>query len=138
ASHGHTVFHQPRAGFSTQLGCGATIAAQTGITTVCDFRSLDIALKGQGAPLVPIGDQLLFSEYAACLNIGGIANISFEADGKRLAYDVCEANMLLNNLAERAGKAYDKGGQMARAGKVNNELLGKLNDQDFYKQRGAK
>lgn len=138
ASHGHTVFHQPKAGFSTQLGCGATIAAQTGITTVCDFRNLDVALKGQGAPLVPIGDKFLFSEYAACLNIGGIANISFDLEEKRIAYDVCEANMLLNNLAERNGKAYDNGGQMARAGKVNAELLEKLNNQNFYMQRGAK
>ncbi|WP_396127447.1 anhydro-N-acetylmuramic acid kinase [Aurantibacillus circumpalustris] len=138
ASHGHTIFHQPNSGFSTQIGCGATIAAETQITTVCDFRSLDVALGGQGAPLVPIGDKLLFGEYAACLNIGGIANISFDEKGKRIAYDVCEANMLLNLLAERSGKAFDKGGEMARAGKINTELLQKLNSLSYYSEKGAK
>lgn len=139
ASHGHTVFHQPKLGFSTQIGCGATIAAQTGITTVCDFRSLDVALNGQGAPLVPIGDKLLFGKQTACLNIGGIANISFDdIEGKRVAYDVCEANMLLNLLAQKAGKEYDKGGEMAKKGKVDEVLLHQLNRIDYYLQSGAK
>lgn len=138
ASHGHTVFHQPKLGFSTQIGCGATIAANTGITTVCDFRSLDVANGGQGAPLVPIGDKLLFSNYEACLNIGGIANISFDKSGKRIAYDICEANMLLNFLAEKNGKAFDENGDMARAGKINSELLNELNALSFYVESGAK
>lgn len=139
ASHGHTVFHQPAAGFSTQIGCGATIAAHTGISTVCDFRSLDVALNGQGAPLVPIGDKFLFGNYEACLNIGGIANISFaDKTGKRIAYDVCEANMLLNLLAERAGESFDKGGELARSGKTDEQLLTALNNLDYYKQKGAK
>ena len=124
ASHGHTVFHQPSAGFSTQIGCGATIAANVGYTTVCDFRSLDIANGGQGAPLVPIGDKLLFAKYDACLNIGGIANISFDdKSGNRIAYDVCFANMALNYLAEKLGKPYDDGGNFAAAGKLNTDLL---------------
>ena len=138
ASQGHTVFHQPKKGFTTQLGSGAIIAAHTQITTVCDFRSLDVALGGQGAPLVPIGDALLFGNYEACLNIGGIANISFVKDGKRMAYDVCEANMLLNLLAERAGKSFDKGGVMARSGIVDEKLLAKMNGQEYYAQKGAK
>jgi anhydro-N-acetylmuramic acid kinase len=139
SSHGHTIFHQPQSGFSTQLGCGATIASQTEITTVCDFRSLDVACGGQGAPLVPIGDKLLFSEFDACLNIGGIANISFDnAEGKRTAYDVCEANMLLNYLAERVGKNYDSGGEMARVGKINYNILAKLDSLNYYSQKGAK
>ncbi len=139
ASHGHTVFHQPQFGFSTQIGCGATIAAHTGTTTVCDLRSLDVANGGQGAPLVPIGDKLLFGKYEACLNIGGIANISFDDKrGKRIAYDICEANMLLNYLAEKTGQDYDKGGDIARSGKVNSELLDKLNSQSYYSQTGAK
>lgn len=138
ASHGHTIFHQPSLGFSSQLGCGATIAANTGITTVCDFRSLDVAIGGQGAPLVPIGDKLLFGKYQACLNIGGIANISYNKDGKRVAYDICVANMLLNYLAEWMGEAYDKGGEIARSGKINEPLLNQFNGLAYYKQTGAK
>ena len=139
ASHGHTVFHQPQQGFSAQLGCGATLAASTGITTVCDFRSLDVANGGQGAPLVPVGDKLLFGNYAACLNIGGIANISFDnTHGNRIAYDVCEANMLLNYLAEKLGQAYDRDGCLAKAAQVNTELLNQLNALSYYSQTGAK
>lgn len=139
ASHGHTVFHRPELGFSTQIGCGATIAAITGITTICDFRSLDIALSGQGAPLVPIGDQLLFSNYQACLNIGGIANISYKnAVNNRIAYDICEANMLLNYLAEKMGNEYDENGNLAKAGKIDEILLLQLNSLNFYQQSGAK
>ncbi|MDX2172413.1 MAG: anhydro-N-acetylmuramic acid kinase [Bacteroidota bacterium] len=139
ASHGHTVFHRPSLGFTTQMGCGATIAAKTGITTVCDFRSVDVALGGQGAPLVPMGDELLFGAYDACLNLGGIANISYKnKEGKRIAYDICEANMLLNYLSEKIGHVYDEGGRMARAGKVEDALLEQLNKISFYKQSGAK
>ncbi|MDI1356372.1 MAG: anhydro-N-acetylmuramic acid kinase [bacterium] len=139
ASHGHTVFHQPKLGFSTQLGCGATIAAISSIDTVCDFRSLDVALGGQGAPLVPIGDQLLFGDYEACLNIGGIANISFNNDeGNRVAYDVCEANMLLNYLSEKIGHPYDAEGEMARSGNVDQQLLKKINALPYYREEGAK
>jgi anhydro-N-acetylmuramic acid kinase len=144
ASHGHTVFHQPQKGFTTQIGCGATIAATTGLSTVCDFRSLDVALKGQGAPLVPIGDKLLFGEYRSCLNIGGIANISFDHEGrslhdtKRKAFDICVANMALNHFAVLAGSDYDKNGDWARAGNFDKDLFAKLNALDFYKVRTAK
>lgn len=139
ASHGHTIFHQPELGFSTQIGCGATIAAKTQITTVCDFRSLDVANGGQGAPLVPIGDKLLFGNYHACLNIGGIANISFnDSSGNRLAYDVCEANMLLNYLAEKKGQLYDSGGVLAKSGRADEKLLKQLNNLPYYSQLGAK
>lgn len=123
ASHGHTVFHRPQLGFSTQIGCGATIAAHTGIATICDFRSLDVALKGQGAPLVPIGDRDLFPEFESCLNIGGIANISFTKNGSTSAFDCCVANMALNYLAEKAGKPYDDGGKMASSGQPDKALL---------------
>lgn len=138
ATHGHTIFHQPRRGFSTQLGCGATLAATSGITTVCDFRSLDVALGGQGAPLVPIGDALLFNAYDACLNLGGIANISYTHQKKRLAYDVCGANMLLNHLSALSGKDYDKGGKMAASGKLIPDLLKALNQLPFFTQKGAR
>lgn len=139
ASHGHTIFHQPKLGFTTQIGSGAVIAAETGLTTVCDFRILDVALGGQGAPLVPFGDKHLFGSYAACLNIGGIANISLEDEsGKRIAYDICEANMLLNYLAETNDLAFDAGGQLARSGKADKDLLAKLNALPYYSHAGAK
>lgn len=126
ASHGHTVFHRPQLGFSTQIGCGATLAAHTGIDTICDFRSLDVALKGQGAPLVPIGDRDLFPGSGACLNIGGIANMSFTKNGLTSAFDVCIANMAFNYLAEKLGKAYDAGGTLASKGHLNRGLLDSL------------
>lgn len=126
SSHGHTIFHQPQLGFTTQIGCGATIAAKTGITTVCDFRSLDVALNGQGAPLVPIGDRDLFHQAESCLNIGGIANISFTKNNKTSAFDICIANMALNHLTETIGKAFDDGGEMAQEGICDNTLLQSL------------
>jgi anhydro-N-acetylmuramic acid kinase len=138
ASHGHTVFHQPQNGFTCQLGDGATIAAQTGITTICDFRSTDVALGGQGAPLVPIGDALLFSDYDACLNIGGIANISFKQKKERIAFDVCPANLVFNFYANKAGMPYDRGGKLAKSGKVNQALLKELSTLAFYKKMQSK
>lgn len=134
ASHGHTVFHEPQHKFNFQLGDGAFIASITGITTISDFRTLDIAMGGQGAPLVPIGDELLFSEYDYCLNIGGIANISFKQQEKRIAYDICPANMVLNNIAQQAGFEYDNKGIMASKGQIHNELLKQLNQLDYYRQ----
>lgn len=134
ASHGHTVFHRPQLGFTTQMGCGATIAAKTGVDTICDFRSLDVALNGQGAPLVPIGDRDLFPESESCLNIGGIANISFTKNGKTSAFDICIANMALNYLTESIGKAYDDGGVLAASGKSNGELLQHLLDLNTQQQ----
>lgn len=132
ASHGHTVFHNPQQGFTYQLGNGAALAATTKIKTVCDFRSTDVALGGQGAPLVPIGDELLFNTYDACLNIGGIANISFKQKGKRLAFDICPANILFNYLAKQTGLEYDKGGRLAAGGSFNNSLLEKFNALAYY------
>lgn len=126
ASHGHTIFHQPQQGFTTQIGCGATIAAKTSITTVCDFRSLDVALNGQGAPLVPIGDRDLFHQFESCLNIGGIANIFFTKNNKTSAFDICIANMALNYLTETIGKSFDDGGKMAQAGNCDDVLLQSL------------
>lgn len=138
ASHGHTVFHQPQKGYSTQIGCGATIAAYSNTTTVCDFRSLDVALQGQGAPLVPIGDKLLFGQYKSCLNIGGIANISFDKNNSRIAFDICFANMALNYFAQLAGSDYDKNGNWAKLGNFNENLFNELNNLEFFKLKGAK
>ena len=132
-SHGHTVFHQPRQGLTHQIGDGNSIYALTEIPIVFDFRSLDVARGGDGAPLVPIGDRLLFPSYDACLNLGGIANISFDdASGARRAYDVVAFNMVLNTLARRLGYAYDEGGQHARAGSVDQALLAHWNELAYY------
>lgn len=138
ASHGQTIFHQPHNGFTCQIGDGAAIAALTNITTACDFRSTDVALRGQGAPLVPIGDELLFADYNACLNIGGIANVSFTHKKQRLAFDICPANLVFNFYANKAGLPYDKGGKLASKGNVNQELLNKLNTLPFYKNLKVK
>lgn len=126
ASHGHTIFHQPKLGFTTQIGCGATISAKTTISTICDFRSMDVALGGQGAPLVPIGDRDLFAQSDSCLNIGGIANISFTKDNITFAFDICIANMALNYLCELIKKPYDDGGLMASSGTINENILSQL------------
>ena len=138
ASHGHTIFHQPEKGFTFQAGNGFEIAVVTGITTIADFRSGDVALCGQGAPLVPVGDRLLFSENEFCLNLGGFANISFEKNGKRIAFDICPVNIVLNHFAEKHGFAFDKNGELGRKGKVNDVLLKKLNQLDFYKNAPPK
>ena len=138
ASHGHTVFHNPQLGFTTQIGNGAIMAAQTGITVVSDFRSLDVALGGQGAPLVPLGDQLLFHEYDACLNLGGIANISFQKEGRRIAYDLSLCNIPLNYFAQKMGHSFDSDGKLAQQGNLIPELYKLLENLDFYTQQPPK
>jgi len=132
ASHGHTVFHSPKDSYTLQIGSGAHIAATTGITTVNDFRSMDVALGGQGAPLVPIGDALLFGQYAACLNLGGFSNISFEKDGNRVAFDICPVNISMNPIAEKLGAEYDRDGAFAAEGQILSQLLQDLNALAVY------
>jgi anhydro-N-acetylmuramic acid kinase len=135
ASHGHTIFHQPQLMLTTQIGDGDAIAAETGLPVVFNFRNLDVALGGQGAPLVPIGDRLLFGQYDACLNLGGFSNISYEEpSGSRVAFDVCPCNMALNHLSRMEGLAFDKNGQLARSGTVDKALLAKMNALDYYRR----
>lgn len=138
ASHGHTVFHQPDIGLTTQIGNGAVLAARTKILTVCDFRTTDVALGGQGAPLVPIGDELLFGKYDACLNLGGFSNISYRINNKRIAYDISPCNMALNKLANLAGLPYDKDGELSSKGAIIPTLLEKLNLLAYYHQQPPK
>lgn len=131
-SHGHTVFHNPAKKFTLQIGDGHAIAETCGITTVSDFRSFDVSVGGQGAPLVPIGDELLFSEYDACLNLGGFSNISFNKTGERRAFDICPVNIVLNPLAQLLGKPFDDNGLIAKLGSVNQHLLRRLNSLSVY------
>jgi anhydro-N-acetylmuramic acid kinase len=137
-SHGQTIFHQPNLGFTTQIGCGAQIAAQTNCKVICDLRTSDVANAGQGAPIVPVAERYLFSAYKVFLNIGGIANIAFHEDDKVKAYDVCAANTLLNEFAKQRGLPYDKDGNLARSGNVIQPLLDELNDIAFCKQLAPK
>lgn len=138
-SHGHTVFHQPHNGrFTLQTGHGAHIAALTGIDTVCDFRSMDIALGGQGAPLVPVGDRDLFGKYPACLNLGGIANLSVNRGGQMEAFDICPANMALNEMASETGLSYDRDGELASKGTTDPELFSILEKLEFYSIKGPR
>ena len=138
ASHGHTTFHLPQKKMTAQLGDGAAIAAETGIPVISDLRALDVALGGQGAPIVPIGDKLLFGEFSYCLNIGGIANISARSADKYVSFDICPANRVLNLLAAKAGKVYDDGGAIAASGNVNPALLATLNNFPFYGEQYPK
>ena len=134
ASHGHTIFHRPEEHFTLQIGDGQELAKACGFTVINDFRSEDVGKGGQGAPLVPIGDKLLFGDYGICLNIGGIANVSYDEDGQRIAYDICIANQALNYLANLKGLDYDRDGELARSGEVNMDLLKRLNKHPFYGQ----
>jgi anhydro-N-acetylmuramic acid kinase len=133
-SHGHTVLHRPAEGVTLQIGNLPQIAALTGLNVVCDFRVQDVALGGQGAPLVPIGDRILFNEYDYCLNLGGFANISFENDSQRLAFDICPVNTVLNFYANRLGYPYDNEGQISRDGQLQPEMFYELESLDFYVQ----
>lgn len=134
ASHGHTVFHTPGNKMTAQLGDGAAIAAVTGINVVSDLRAVDIALGGQGAPIVPMGEKLLFADYPLLLNIGGIANISCRNEAQYIAFDICAANRVLNMLAALEGRSYDRNGESASQGKILDAVLEKLNSLEYYKR----
>ena len=138
ASHGHTTFHIPGKLMTAQLGEGAAIAAETNLPVVTDLRNLDVALGGQGAPIVPIGEKLLFDDYSYFLNIGGIANISIKVDDTFIAFDVCAANRVLNMLAEEKGFSYDEDGKIAADGNVHEALLQQLNNLEYYKEKHPK
>lgn len=131
-SHGHTALHQPENKLTYQIGNMAHLATLLNQKVVCDFRVQDVDFGGQGAPLVPIGDKLLFSEYHFCLNLGGFANISTEIEYERIAYDICPVNIVLNHYVKQLGFDYDDAGKIASTGAIHHELLQKLNAIDFY------
>ncbi len=132
ASHGHTTFHIPAKRMTAQLGDGAAIAAITGLPVISDLRAMDVALGGEGAPIVPIGEKLLLHEYDFLLNLGGIANISAKTGGEYIAFDVCAANKILDMLVAKEGKAYDEDGAMAASGEVHESLLKSLDGFEYY------
>jgi len=136
-SHGHTVFHYPGL-FTFQLGDGAAIAAKTSLPVVSDLRAMDIALGGQGAPIVPLGERVLFEGYDFFLNIGGISNLSFNAPTQLDAFDVCPANKVLNLLSIEIGKEFDAEGMMASSGRIHEQLFNQLNELPYYKQEYPK
>ncbi len=139
ASHGQTIFHQPNLGFTTQIGCGSTLAYHTGIKVINDFRTKDILAGGQGAPLVPLGDELLFSDCAeAFLNIGGFTNISYKNKDQNIAFDICPGNIPINLYANKYDMEFDEGGEISRSGELNQNLLDLLNKLEFYSIYGAK
>ncbi len=138
SSHGQTIFHQPDKNFTLQIGNGSAIAARCHQKVVCDFRTQDVVLGGQGAPLVPIGDELLFGHHDACLNLGGFSNISMNRNGKRIAFDICPINIVLNHYAQQLGFEYDKDGELASKGNRCEALIDELNNLSFYKTKYPK
>ena len=134
ASHGHTIFHQPENKYTLQIGDGKIIAKTTGITTINDFRSLDVSLGGQGAPLVPIGDLHLFPNYKYCINLGGFANISRKKESEITAFDICPVNIVLNQVCKELNIDYDNNGDIAKKGKLVPKLIQQLNQLSFYEK----
>lgn len=138
ASHGHTIHHRPYEGFTLQIGKGAAIVAESGLPCICDFRSSDVCQLGQGAPLVPIGDRYLFSDYDICLNLGGFANLSYEHLDSRIAFDIGPCNFILNSTSQEMGYRFDVDGNLGKKGTVDASLLYKLNSLDYYKKSAPK
>ncbi len=131
-SHGHTIFHKPSAGYTFQIGNIQNLANYVGKTIICDFRIGDVMLGGQGAPLVPIGDLLLFKNHDTCLNLGGFANISIKKNNKIIAYDICAVNTVFNFLSKKIKLEFDNEGSNARKGKFIKDLYDKLENLKYY------
>ena len=139
SSHGQTIFHQPQKGYTLQIGNGPELAVNTDVPTVVDFRSMDVALGGNGAPLIPVADFLLFHRYAdSFLNLGGFGNVSYQEEDKTFSFDICPVNIVLNSLANELGKNYDDKGEIGKSGQINTQLLNALNDLDYYRKTPPK
>jgi anhydro-N-acetylmuramic acid kinase len=137
-SHGHTIFHEPQKKVTLQIGNGNIISQECKKPVVFDFRSMDVDLGGQGAPLVPVGDHLLFSNYKYCLNLGGFSNFSFQENGKRIAFDISPLNVILNKYSNFLGSSYDEEGKIARRGNFNKDLFDELNKLQYYHKKAPK
>lgn len=137
-SHGHTALHKPNLGITFQIGNRTELSKILNKTVVCDFRTQDVKYGGQGAPLVPIGDKLLFSKFDYCLNLGGFANISTDKKDIRIAYDICPVNIVLNYYTRSIGFDYDDKGNLAAKGNINIDLLNSLNSLDYFKLKPPK
>ena len=138
SSHGHTIFHDPKKKITYQIGNRVELNKSTNIPVVCDFRKQDVELGGQGAPLVPIGDLLLFNDYTHCLNLGGFSNISINSDGHVVAYDICPVNIVLNKYSRLIGIDFDLDGKVSESGKINYKLLKLLDNISFYNLKAPK
>lgn len=138
ASHGHTALHKPEERYTYQIGNRQIVSDILNQKVICDFRVQDVELGGQGAPLVPIGDKLLFSDYDYCINLGGFANISFENNNTRIAFDICPVNIILNFYTNKLNLDYDDKGEIAKSGNINQSLLDSLNNLEFYELQPPK
>lgn len=134
SSHGHTALHQPQNRITYQIGNREILADKLKQKVICDFRVQDVEYGGQGAPLVPIGDRLLFHDYDYCLNLGGFANVSFEEKDKRIAFDICPVNIVINHYVSKINLEFDDRGKIASRGSVHKGLLNELNQLEFYKR----
>lgn len=138
ASHGHTILHEPHKGITLQIGNHPELSNLTSLPVICDFRTQDVQLGGQGAPLVPMGDKMLFNQYRSCLNLGGFSNISYNEKGERIAYDISPCNILLNKLIHTIGEEYDRDGKLAKSGSLLPELHKQLSSISFYRKSPPK
>ncbi len=138
ASHGHTIFHEPSRQYTLQIGSPAALAARTGRRVIGNFRSQDLAQNGEGAPLAPLVDRLIFADADISLNLGGIANLSMRLEHKTIGFDACYCNQVLNFFAQKIGMPFDKGGHIAKAGKINADLLAELRSIDFFRKKYPK
>ncbi len=138
SSHGHTALHMPERKITYQIGNLQVLSNMLQQNIICDFRTADVLLGGQGAPLVPIGDELLFQVFDFCLNLGGFANVSFKKNNQRIAFDICPVNIVLNHYASQLNLDYDDKGKLAASGVLNETLLSALNKVEFYKQQPPK
>ena len=141
-THGQTIFHEPKNKFTFQAGCLKTIATQVNVPVVTDFRVQDVLLGGQGAPLVPMGDSLLFGDFEAALNLGGFSNVSLGSPiltmGVESAFDICPVNYVLNSFAKELNIPFDKGGKIAASGSINPWVLDELNSLTYYDKKPPK